>query len=182
MKTIEIINGVTKKPEWALAEPVNFSLEEGEHIAIIGRNGAGKSMFVDMITGRHPLFPGMLKYAFTEPYNNIKHITFRDTYGGDNDRTYFLQQRWNQMEIDPPLAANLKRPSCYQARIPLSAELSRNTSMNSSTSTPCSTNILSCSLLASSANTSWRPICLPSPKCSSSRTPSLVSMPKPEIR
>ena len=100
MKTIEIINGVTKKPEWALAEPVNFSLEEGEHIAIIGRNGAGKSMFVDMITGRHPLFPGMLKYAFTEPYNNIKHITFRDTYGGDNDRTYFLQQRWNQMEID----------------------------------------------------------------------------------
>ena len=40
MKTIEIINGVTKKPEWALAEPVNFSLEEGEHIAIIGRNGA----------------------------------------------------------------------------------------------------------------------------------------------
>ena len=100
MKTIEIINGVTKKPEWALAEPVNFSLEEGEHIAIIGRNGAGKSMFVDMITGRHPLFPGMLKYAFTEPYNNIRHITFRDTYGGDNDRTYFLQQRWNQMEID----------------------------------------------------------------------------------
>jgi molybdate transport system ATP-binding protein len=30
----------------------------------------------------------------------LKHITFRDTYGGDNDRTYFLQQRWNQMEID----------------------------------------------------------------------------------
>ena len=32
--------------------------------------------------------------------DNIKYITFRDTYGGDNDRTYFLQQRWNQMEID----------------------------------------------------------------------------------
>ena len=30
----------------------------------------------------------------------MKYITFRDTYGGDNDRTYFLQQRWNQMEID----------------------------------------------------------------------------------
>ena len=51
MKTIEIINGRTKNPEWSMAEPVNFTLEEGEHLAIIGRNGAGKSRFVDMITG-----------------------------------------------------------------------------------------------------------------------------------
>ena len=100
MKTIEMINARARKPEWSLAEPVNFTLDEGEHIAIIGRNGAGKSMLVDMITGRHPVFPGMISYAFDEPYNNLKHITFRDTYGGDNDRTYFLQQRWNQMEID----------------------------------------------------------------------------------
>ena len=100
MKTIEMVNARARKPEWSMAEPVNFCLDEGEHIAIIGRNGAGKSMFVDMITGRHPAFPGMVKYAFDEPYNNLKHISFRDTYGGDNDRTYFLQQRWNQMEID----------------------------------------------------------------------------------
>ena len=98
--TILLQNAVTKKPEWAMSEPVNFTLDEGEHIAIVGRNGAGKSLFVDMITGRHPSFPGMVKYSFDEPYNNIRHITFRDTYGGDNDRTYFLQQRWNQMEID----------------------------------------------------------------------------------
>ena len=83
-----------------MAEPVNFTLEEGEHIAIIGRNGSGKSMFVDILTGRHPAFPDMVEYGFDEPYNNLKHISFRDTYGGDNDKTYFLQQRWNQMEID----------------------------------------------------------------------------------
>jgi molybdate transport system ATP-binding protein len=100
MKTIELVNARARKPEWSMAEPVNFCLDEGEHIAIIGRNGAGKSMFVDMITGRHPAFPDMVRYAFPEPYNNLKHISFRDTYGGDNDRTYFLQQRWNQMEID----------------------------------------------------------------------------------
>ena len=100
MKTIELINAKAKKPEWSMAEPVNFCMEENEHIAIIGRNGAGKSMFVDLITGRHPVFPDMVKYAFDKPYNNLKYITFRDTYGGDNDRTYFLQQRWNQMEID----------------------------------------------------------------------------------
>ena len=100
MKVIELIGARARKLEWSMAEPVNFSLEEGEHIAIVGRNGAGKSMLVDIITGRHPAFPDMVKYAFTEPYNNLKHISFRDTYGGDNDRTYFLQQRWNQMEID----------------------------------------------------------------------------------
>ncbi|MCH5302168.1 MAG: ATP-binding cassette domain-containing protein [Prevotella sp.] len=105
MKTIKITNGITRKPEWAMAEPVNFELGAGEHIAIVGRNGAGKSMLVDMITSRHPLFPGMAHYDFGEGAHelvsdNIKYIAFRDTYGGDNDRTYFLQQRWNQMEID----------------------------------------------------------------------------------
>ena len=100
MTTIRLQNAVTKKPDWAMAEPVNFTLESGEHIAITGRNGAGKTMLVDMITGRHPSFPGMVEYGFDTPYDNIKYISFRDTYGGDNDRTYFLQQRWNQMEID----------------------------------------------------------------------------------
>ena len=99
MNTIELKNAVARKPEWRLAEPVNFHLAKGEHVAIVGRNGGGKSMLVDMITGKHPVYPGQLSYSFDEPYNNLKHITFRDTYGGDNDRTYFLQQRWNQMEI-----------------------------------------------------------------------------------
>ena len=100
MATINIRNARARKTEWSMAEPVNFTMEEGEHIAIIGRNGSGKSMFVDILTGRHPAFPNMVEYGFDEPYNNLKHITFRDTYGGDNDNTYFLQQRWNQMEID----------------------------------------------------------------------------------
>ena len=104
-KIISIKNGVTRMPEWRMAEPVNFEACEGEHIAIVGPNGGGKSMFVDMIVGRHPLLMHDPDYDFapsTKPLvsDNIKYITFRDTYGGDNDRTYFLQQRWNQLEID----------------------------------------------------------------------------------
>lgn len=62
-------------------------------------------MFVDILVGRHPLLMHDPDYDFspsTKPLvsDNIKYITFRDTYGGDNDRTYFLQQRWNQLEID----------------------------------------------------------------------------------
>ena len=93
-----------RHPEWCMASPVDFTLNEGEHIAIVGRNGAGKTMFVDMITGRHPVFPDQAEYHFADNERlvseNIRYIAFRDTYGGDNDRTYFLQQRWNQMEID----------------------------------------------------------------------------------
>ena len=54
-KIISIKDGVTRMPEWRMAEPVNFESCEGEHIAIVGPNGGGKSMFVDIIVGRHPL-------------------------------------------------------------------------------------------------------------------------------
>lgn len=102
---IKISNGVPRMPEWRMAQPVNFCSADGEHIAIVGPNGGGKSMFVDMIVGKHPLLMHDPDYDFTpstKPLvsDNIKYITFRDTYGGDNDRTYYLQQRWNQQEID----------------------------------------------------------------------------------
>lgn len=92
-------------PEWRMAKPVDFETADGEHIAIVGPNGGGKSMFVDIIVGRHPLLMHDPEYDFapsTKPLvsDNIKYIAFRDTYGGDNDRTYYLQQRWNQQEID----------------------------------------------------------------------------------
>ena len=115
MTTIALTAARTKNPEWCMAEPVDFALGADEHIAIVGRNGAGKTMLVDMLTGRHPVFPGMADYHFADDSRmvseNIRYIAFRDTYGGDNDRTYFLQQRWNQMEIDeetPTVGAKLE--------------------------------------------------------------------------
>lgn len=59
-----------------------------QHIAIVGLNASGKTQLVE-------------KYLRENPSRYVRYITFRDTYGGDNDRTYYLQQRWNQMEIDP---------------------------------------------------------------------------------
>lgn len=105
MNIITIKNGVTRMPDWRMAEPVNFTACDGEHIAIVGPNGGGKSMLVDIIVGRHPLLMHDPEYNFAPSKkelvsDNIKYITFRDSYGGDNDRTYYLQQRWNQQEID----------------------------------------------------------------------------------
>lgn len=110
---ISIKKGIPRMPEWRMAHPVDFQLNDGEHIAITGPNGGGKSMLVDIITGRHPLLMQEPEYDFapskkTLVSENIKYIAFRDIYGGDNDRTYFLQQRWNQQEIDSstPTAAD----------------------------------------------------------------------------
>ena len=102
---IKIHNGVTRMPEWRMAEPVDFELGDNEHIAIVGPNAGGKSLAVDILTRKHPLLMQDVQYDFSPKKSTlasdcIKHITFRDTYGGDNDRTYYLQQRWNQTEID----------------------------------------------------------------------------------
>lgn len=102
---IQIKDGVVRMPAWRMAEPVNFTTNAGEHIAIVGPNGGGKTMLVNILTGSHPLLMQDPVYDFTPSSkksvaDNIKYITFRDAYGGDNDRAYYLQQRWNQTEID----------------------------------------------------------------------------------
>ena len=102
-KIISISNGVTRMPEWRMARSVDFELLDGEHIAIVGPNGGGKSMLIDIIIGRHPLLRCDPEYDFRPSTkelvaDNIKYVTFRDSYG-DYDSTYYLQQRWNQQEI-----------------------------------------------------------------------------------
>ena len=77
-------------------------------------------MFVDILIGRHPLLGDNPKYDFSPTdkelvSDNIKYIAFRDTYGGDNDKTYFLQQRWNQTEInEETLTAAAKLDEAYR--------------------------------------------------------------------
>ncbi|MCD8298060.1 MAG: ATP-binding cassette domain-containing protein [Prevotella sp.] len=103
-RIIRIENGITRMPAWRMAVPVNFELNDGENIAIVGRNASGKSMFVDIITNRHPLILKDPEYDFapskkTLISDNIKYITFKDSYG-ESDGAYYLQQRWNHHDID----------------------------------------------------------------------------------
>ena len=107
-------------PAWRLAKPVDFCLCDGEHIAVVGPNGGGKSMLVDIITGAHPLLMHDPEYDFSPSAkemvsDNIQYITFRDSYG--TQQSYYLQLRWNQMEIDKetPTVGQLLEEAYLQA-------------------------------------------------------------------
>ena len=62
-------------------------MEQQKIIAIAGRNGSGKTQYVDQL--RKQLSSSRVRY-----------IAFCDTYGTATDRAYYLQQRWNQHDID----------------------------------------------------------------------------------
>ena len=110
--SIKIENGVARNPLIRLNEPVNLCFGADEQIAIVGENGSGKSLLTDMITGKTPLLNGKTLYDFYPSesklaYENIKYISFRDSYGAA-DANYYYQQRWNnQDQEDVPVVADM---------------------------------------------------------------------------
>lgn len=110
---IKIQQGVARHPDYRLAAPLSFELYEGESVAICGPNGGGKSFFVDMLTGAHPLLGDAIKYNFrtfdNSVVNNVKTVKFRDVYGGYEPAYY--QQRWNRADeqVFPTVGELLKQ-------------------------------------------------------------------------
>ncbi len=104
---IDIHKAVVRNPAWRMAGPVSLRLLDGEQLAIVGGNGAGKSMLVDIITGAHPILEcgdgSYIHYDFAPRASkmvsdNIRCITFDDAYGPVDGR-YYYQMRYNQGEM-----------------------------------------------------------------------------------
>ena len=101
---ISITEGQTGNPACRMAHPITLQLFEGEQIAIVGDNAAGKTRLVEALTGVNPVQGTALRYDFSPSRlrlvgENIKYIAFRDTYDGA-DNNYYLQKRWNRQDID----------------------------------------------------------------------------------
>lgn len=118
---IKIEQGVTRHPSFRMKRPVDFCLAEGEQIAIVGPNGGGKSILVDIITGKYPLLQNEVVYDFHPSASNLasdnlRYITFRDSYG-DSDGGYYYQQRWNSQDTENiPLVKELL-PECKDSNL-----------------------------------------------------------------
>ena len=73
--------------------------EQGRIVVIYGLNASGKTLMAERM--RREMKSGSVRY-----------IAFCDTYGTATDRSYYLQQRWNQHDIDeetPTVAQALER-------------------------------------------------------------------------
>ena len=109
---IEVFNGVPRHPSYRMNDPVDFVMNPGEQIALVGPNGGGKSRLVDILIGRWPLLQNEVNYHFPSSVSgmvcdNIKYISFRDSYG-DADGTFYYQQRWNSQDMETtPLVRDL---------------------------------------------------------------------------
>lgn len=62
-------------------------MEQQKIIAIVGHNGSGKTLYVNELRKKMPS-------------DRVRYIAFCDSYGTSTDRTYYLQLRWNQHDID----------------------------------------------------------------------------------
>ncbi len=119
MRTIiSLVNGVAGDINRRFATPINFELQEGEHLAVIGLNGSGKSTLIQTITGQLFLREGKLSFDFgpdAHRYNseNIRYVTFNDAYGTATT-DYYYQQRWNSQDSDqgPRVEDILGREKC----------------------------------------------------------------------
>ena len=63
--TFCMAGGVARNPLVRLAKPITATIGANEHIAIVGPNGGGKSLFVDTLIGKYPLREGTVQYDFS---------------------------------------------------------------------------------------------------------------------
>ncbi len=102
---ISVTEGQACNPACRMAAPFSLSLYDGEQIAVVGDNAAGKTRLIETLTGKNPVQGAALRYDFSPSplamvWENIKYIAFNDAYGSSVGSNYYLQRRWNSQDVD----------------------------------------------------------------------------------
>ncbi|MFV0391501.1 MAG: ATP-binding cassette domain-containing protein [Paludibacteraceae bacterium] len=95
------------------SKPLNWIAREDEVWSIFGKNGSGKTLFSEVISGKYNLLQGKITYPFFEkikrespegtyPYlrQYIKIVSFNSVYSIADFRETYYQQRFNSTESD----------------------------------------------------------------------------------
>ncbi|MDU1891583.1 MAG: ATP-binding cassette domain-containing protein [Dysgonomonas sp.] len=110
---IEIQNAIPRLENIQFKKPIYWQINENEHWAIIGRNGSGKTLLTDILTGKYALKSGEI---ICNDENNkpqmissvVKSVAFRDIYSIIDTQNSYYQQRWNKGdEHEVPLVKDL---------------------------------------------------------------------------
>lgn len=103
---IELKDAQIRRSDFPCKKAFSWTMRKGEHWAIIGPNASGKTLFVDILTGRHPLRSGSISYpCFRKKgkplYEAVKLMAFRDIFSLSSDyKNSAYQQRWNSQESE----------------------------------------------------------------------------------
>lgn len=96
---LEAINVIPRIEGYQFEQPLNFTINDGEHWAFIGPNGAGKTIFADILANKYGLKQGEILYDGKHPRalsGIVKTVSFRDIYSIADIQNSFYQQRWNK--------------------------------------------------------------------------------------
>lgn len=98
---VSVRRAVARLPELRFVEPVDWTIGAGEHWAVIGPNGSGKTLLADLIRQHYALKEGSVTYGYEGKTRDlVKSIAFKDIYSLADCRNTYYQQRWHATETD----------------------------------------------------------------------------------
>lgn len=78
MTVVSIQEVFVRKYDSVVLSDISWNIEPGENWAVVGPNGSGKTILLDIIAGKWPVWKGKIKYAWDRPIREIIELVSND--------------------------------------------------------------------------------------------------------